>query len=59
MAKSISNYELIHAEHSKKIIMIEGKNIICISQTTWHGEFTKSIDGTIVVAFSRKNTIVL
>jgi glycosyltransferase involved in cell wall biosynthesis len=22
--------------------MIEGKNIICISQTTWHGEFTKS-----------------
>ena len=22
--------------------MIKGKNIICISQTTWHGEFTKS-----------------
>jgi glycosyltransferase involved in cell wall biosynthesis len=22
--------------------MLKGKNIICISQTTWHGEFTKS-----------------
>jgi sulfite reductase alpha subunit-like flavoprotein len=36
-------YEQIYAERSKKNTNHDRrKNIICISQTTWHGEFTKS-----------------
>ncbi|CAD0009806.1 glycosyltransferase [Flavobacterium chungangense] len=37
--------------------MIEGKNIICISQTTWHGEFTKSTV-QLLSLLAEKNTIV-
>lgn len=37
--------------------MIEGKNIICISQTTWHGEFTKSTV-QLLSLLANKNTIV-
>jgi hypothetical protein len=35
-------YEQIYAERSKTLNHDRRKNIICISQTTWHGEFTKS-----------------
>jgi teichuronic acid biosynthesis glycosyltransferase TuaH len=37
--------------------MIEGKNIICISQTTWHGEFTKSTV-QLLSLLAEKNTVV-
>lgn len=37
--------------------MIEGKNIICISQTTWYGEFTKSTV-QLLSLLAEKNTIV-
>jgi hypothetical protein len=33
------------------------KNIICISQTTWHGEFTKSTV-QLLSLLAEKNTIV-
>lgn len=37
--------------------MIEGKTIICISQTTWHGEFTKSTV-QLLSLLAEKNTVV-
>lgn len=37
--------------------MLEGKNIICISQTTWHGEFTKSTV-QLLSLLAEKNTVV-
>ncbi|MDP5157659.1 MAG: glycosyltransferase [Flaviramulus sp.] len=37
--------------------MIKGKNIICISQTTWHGEFTKSTV-QLLSLLAEKNTVV-
>jgi glycosyltransferase involved in cell wall biosynthesis len=37
--------------------MIEGKNIICISQTTWHGEFTKSTV-QLLSLLAEKNSVV-
>lgn len=37
--------------------MIEGKNIICISQTTWHGEYTKSTV-QLLSLLAEKNKIV-
>jgi len=37
--------------------MIEGKTIICISQTTWHGEFTKSTV-QLLSLLAEKNTVI-
>lgn len=37
--------------------MVVGKNIICISQTTWHGEFTKSTV-QLLSLLAEKNTVV-
>jgi len=37
--------------------MLEGENIICISQTTWHGEYTKSTV-QLLSLLAKKNTIV-
>jgi teichuronic acid biosynthesis glycosyltransferase TuaH len=37
--------------------MIEGKNIICISQTTWNGEFTKSTV-QLLSLLAEKNVVV-
>lgn len=36
---------------------MEGKNIICISQTTWHGEFTKSTVQLLSILAEKNNVI--
>ena len=39
--------------------MLKGKNIICISQTTWHGEFTKSTVQLLSLLAKNNNVVFI